>query len=78
MSFNSTQILYPLKMISLNPGNTELLLYVFADCETHIDNFSVEYVEWVRPEDAKYRKALKEIVSGKYFLTKLRRTFLQK
>ena len=64
-------------MTSLNPGNTEVLLYVFADCKTSIENFSVEYAEWVYPEDVKYKEALKEIVTKKYFLTKMRRNFSQ-
>jgi len=77
LSFNSSEIIYPLRMTALNPGSTEVLLYVFADCETQIDNFSVEYAEWVYPEDVKYTKALKEIVTREYFLTKMRRNFSQ-
>jgi len=80
LSFNSSQIIYPLKMTSLNPGNTEVLLYVFADCKTYVENFyvDVEYAEWVYPEDVRYTEVLKEIVTKKYFLTKMRKTFSQK
>ena len=76
-SFNSTQIIYPLKITSLNPGTTEVLLYVFADGETYIEDFSVEYAKWVYPKDVKDKK-LRKIVIKEYFLTKLRKSFSQK
>ena len=76
-SFNSTQIIYPLKITSLNPGTTEVLLYVFTDCETYIEDFSVRYAKWIYPKDVQH-KELQKIVTKEYFLTKLRKSFSQK
>lgn len=74
-SFNSTQIIYPLKITSLNPGDTEVLLYVFTDNRTNIQNFTVDYGSWIFPGDIYKFKALKSIVIKPYYLTKLRKVF---
>ena len=145
LSFNTTQIVYPMKITSLNPGDTEVLLYVFADSEASVEGFSmeyadgfnskymkyfngypstmtfyrqipvirmapaeskryikeksvgyvgsdisyrgkvndrygvgkftVEYANGIAPEDVENREALKEVVTKRYFLTKMRKTF---
>jgi len=88
LRFNTTQIVYPMKITSLNPGDTEVLLYVFADGAASVDDFSVEYADWFHtkayklrynlyPEKAIYgtSELLKELITKPYFLTKMRCSF---
>ncbi len=54
--FQSSIIVYPMKISSLNKGSTEVLLYVFADHKVKVqgvDGFEVEYARWVNPGDLK-------------------------
>lgn len=88
LRFNTTQIVYPMKITSLNPGDTEVLLYVFADGVASVDDFSVEYADWFHtkayklkynlyPQKASYgtSELLKELRTKPYFLTKMRCSF---
>lgn len=56
IKFATSDIIYPLKISSINKGASEILLYVFAKYRTEvegIDNFKVEYAKWIEPEDLK-------------------------
>lgn len=56
LRFNTTQIVYPMKITSLNPGDTEVLLYVFADGVAGVDNFSMEYADWLHTKAETYKR----------------------
>ncbi|HJX50086.1 hypothetical protein A3K73_01025 [Candidatus Pacearchaeota archaeon RBG_13_36_9] len=87
ITFNSDEIIYPFKITSVNPGETEVLLYTLTDYRTQISGFKTEYADWLNIKDipAKdYRiygsqidwSYLKELVGEKqYFLTKHRAGF---
>ena len=88
LRFNTTQIVYPMKITSLNPGDTEVLLYVFADGVASVDDFSVEYADWFHTKAYKLKhnlysqkasygtsELLKELRTKPYFLTKMRCSF---
>ncbi|MCD6573964.1 MAG: DUF2330 domain-containing protein [Thermoplasmata archaeon] len=72
--FKSNETVYPLRITSLNGKATEVLLYVFSDKESHPKNyeFSVEYSNWVAPEDVMNYTTLSRIIHKKFYLTKLR------
>jgi len=78
LSFKSRQLIYPLKISSVNKGSSEILLYVFAKHKTRIDGFDVEYAKWIEPEDIENFKNLGELLDDHYFLTKFRRTMWAK
>jgi hypothetical protein len=85
--FNSNEIIYPFKITSVNPGETEVLLYTLAEYKTQISGFKIEYADWLNINDipAKdYRiygsridwSYLKQLAGEKeYFLTKHRAEF---
>ncbi|KAA0006757.1 MAG: DUF2330 domain-containing protein [Thermoplasmata archaeon] len=72
--FKSNKIVYPLRITSLNGKATEVLLYVFSDKESHPKNyeFSMEYSDWIAPEDVMNYTILSKFVYKKFYLTKLR------
>ncbi len=72
--FETDKPVYPLKISSLNSGETEILLYVFSDteCTTLEYDFDVEYSGTITPENVSHFKILREYVSRPYTLTKLR------
>jgi hypothetical protein len=54
IKFESRDIIYPLKISSVNNGISEVLLYVFAKYKTETkdnDLFEVEYAKWIEKED---------------------------
>ncbi len=51
ITFYSDEIVYPLKMSSMNKGAAEILLYVFTNYRVEINGFNVEYAKWIKPED---------------------------
>jgi hypothetical protein len=51
VTFYSDEIVYPLKMSSMNKGAAEILLYVFTNYRVEIDGFKTEYAKWIKPED---------------------------
>jgi hypothetical protein len=53
ITFESHDIVYPLKMTSINKGAADILLYVFAKYKTEINGFTTEYAKWINPEDVK-------------------------
>ena len=56
VTFTTDEIVYPLKMSSINKGVAEVLLYVFAKYRTEIEGFNVEYAKWIRPEDVRTKE----------------------
>jgi len=78
LTFKSKELIYPLKISSVNKGSSEILLYVFAKHKTKIDGFDVEYAKWIEPEDIENYKNLRELLDDHYFLTKFRRTMWAK
>lgn len=68
IEFETTEIIYPLKISSINKGVTEILLYVFAKYRTDIDGFKTEYAKWIETEDIKtpqYMDYMERISSSK-------------
>jgi len=56
IKFVTSDIIYPLKISSINKGASEILLYVFAKYRTEvkgIDGFETEYAKWIGTEDLK-------------------------
>ncbi len=53
ITFHSYEIVYPLKMSSINKGASEILLYIFTKYKTEIDGFETEYAKWIQPEDVR-------------------------
>jgi len=53
ITFPSNEIVYPLKMSSINKGAAEVLLYVFTKYKTEINGFEIEYAKWITPEDVR-------------------------
>ena len=72
--FKSNEIVYPLKITSFNGKTTEVLLYVFSYKKVNPKNyeFSVEYGNWIAPEDVMNYTTLSKIIHKKFYLTKLR------
>ena len=46
INFESEEIIYPLKISSINKGDTEILLYVITKYKTHIQKFKLEYANY--------------------------------
>ncbi len=74
INFKTINIVYPLKISSVNKGASEILLYVFAKYRTKvegIENFETEYAKWIEPEDIKtdsynsYISRIRGLTSGK-------------
>jgi hypothetical protein len=61
ITFYSDQIVYPLKMSSINKGVAEVLLYVFTKYRTEIDGFETEYAKWIEPEDVRTESYLEYV-----------------
>ncbi|MDP3014002.1 MAG: DUF2330 domain-containing protein [Candidatus Subteraquimicrobiales bacterium] len=76
-SFETDEIVYPLKISAINKGETEILLYVFADHKQEINGFETESANWIEPVNIQHFLYLKPFVKEKMFLTKLRATFKQ-
>lgn len=54
MKFSTNEIIYPLKISSVNTGASEVLLYVFAKHRTEvkgIEGFKTEYAKWIETTD---------------------------
>jgi len=76
-SFKNNEIIYPLKISSINKGETQVLLYVFADHKQEAKGFETEFANWIEPQDVQYFLYLKPFIKEKVFLTKLRASFEQ-
>lgn len=56
IKFSTIDIIYPLKISSINKGASEVLLYVFAKYRTKvegIEGFETEYAKWIETDDIK-------------------------
>jgi hypothetical protein len=73
LSFPTNETVYPLKISSVNKGQSEILIYVFGKHKASADGFSIEYADWVGIDDVRGRKYLGELLDDRYFLTKMRR-----
>ncbi|HII16612.1 TPA: DUF2330 domain-containing protein [Candidatus Woesearchaeota archaeon] len=54
--FATPDIIYPLKISSVNKGASEILLYVFAKHKItarHFEQFKTEYAKWIETDDIK-------------------------
>jgi len=76
-SFKTNEIVYPLKISAINEGETQILLYIFADHMQEAKDFETEFATWIEPQDVQYSFYLKPFVKEKLFLTKLRASFEQ-
>jgi|GEM_PF-3105221 len=78
LTFATDEIIYPLKISSVNTGPSEILLYVFSNHRTQVENiegFEVEYAKWIETDDvegSQYRN-LSQLLDDRYFLTKFRK-----
>lgn len=78
MTFDTNEIIYPLKISSLGDHKMEILIYTLTDSKTQAKNFSLEYGDWIYPNIANTTSltssfwSLENIINKKYFLTKLR------
>jgi hypothetical protein len=75
--FNSNQIIYPLKISSLNRGKIEVLLYTLTNYKTTNSKLNLEYADWISQNNLKSWNFsnLFSNSSQKYYLTKLRANF---
>lgn len=56
IKFRTINIIYPLKISSINKGVSEVLLYVFAKYRTKVEGvggFETEYAKWIETDDIK-------------------------
>jgi hypothetical protein len=51
ITFSASEIIYPLKISSINKGASEILLYVFSNHRTSAEGFTTEYAKWLNPSD---------------------------
>ncbi len=82
-TFSASEPVYPLRISSLNPGDTEVLLYVLAPQAYGHESLELEYAEKWQPvqigELAEYSELAGKLKdAGGCCVTKLRRTFSPK
>jgi hypothetical protein len=79
-TFDTPEPVYPLRISSLNPGDTEVLLYVLGPEAYGHESLRLEYAERWQPVQAGALAEFSQLAGameedGGCFLTKLRRTF---
>jgi len=77
-TFNTSRPVYPLYISSLNPGMTEVLLYVIGDQPYHHEDMVLEYAERWQPVQVAALEAFSDLAgkmenAGGCYVTKLRR-----
>jgi len=79
LTFSTEQIVYPFRITALNPGGTEVLLYVAAPDPVRAGGLHEEFCARVRAAEvsAMSYPTLAGLVSGAFALTKLRGHFAQ-
>lgn len=75
VSFDSEEMIYPLRISSINNGRTEILLYLFCNHQVYNNSFQTEYYGIINPDQINNYIALKEQIKKTYSLTILRKTF---
>lgn len=77
LTFSAEHIVYPFRISALNPGGTEVLLYVAAAHAVRADDMAEEFCARVATHEIAPHETLAGFVSGDCVLTKLRGRFAQ-
>jgi hypothetical protein len=76
LDFASTDLVYPLRLSSLNPGSTDIDLYLLADHRMDAPGFRTDFADDVSSPapEARYSELRKLLTPGRTYLTELRAT----
>jgi hypothetical protein len=74
LEFASDELVYPLRLSSLNPGATDIDLYVLSDHRARAAGFRTDFAGDVASPtpEARYRELSKLLAPGRTYLTELR------